>query len=146
MLNKLNLNFHCLELYEGWEENGYLYSSSEYCENGNFAEWLKSRTVPLTKKEMYKWILNMALAIKQVHDCNIVHMDIKPDNFLVKADNTIKLGDFGLSVDLNETKRKSINQRECTPRSKRRTTQNISEGDASYMAPELLSFDAKISK
>ena len=88
----------------------------------------------------------MALAIKQVHDCNIVHMDIKPDNFLVKADNTIKLGDFGLSVDLNETKRKSINQRECTPRSKRRTTQNISEGDASYMAPELLSFDAKISK
>lgn len=34
-------------------------------------------------------------------------MDIKPDNFLVKADNTIKLGDFGLAVDLNDQEHRS---------------------------------------
>ena len=51
---KMHLNLNCLEFYEGWEENGYLHASSEYCENGNFAEWLKSRTVQLTKEEIYK--------------------------------------------------------------------------------------------
>jgi serine/threonine protein kinase len=59
---------HCLELYEAWEENGYIFSSSEYCENGNFAEWLKSRTVKLSKKEVYKCIFDMSMALKQVHD------------------------------------------------------------------------------
>ena len=91
-----------IELYEAWEENGYIFSSSEYWENGNFAQWLKSRTVELSKSEMLNCILDMALAIKQVHDSDIVHMDIKPDNFLVKADNTIKLGDFGLAIVLSD--------------------------------------------
>jgi mitosis inhibitor protein kinase SWE1 len=136
---------NCLELYEAWEENGYLYSSSEYCENGNFAEWLRSRSIKLSKKEMYKCILDMALAIKQVHDCNIVHMDIKPDNFLVKADNTIKLGDFGLAVDLRDLE-DGDSKVEDVNTSMRKRKINVSEGDASYIAPELLSFNVKVTK
>lgn len=73
-------------------------------------------------------------------------MDIKPDNFLVKADNTIKLGDFGLAVDLNELESPNIKSREHTPKSKRRGGKNISEGDAAYLAPELLNFNAKVTK
>lgn len=136
---------NCLELYEAWEENGYLYSSSEYCENGNFAEWLRSRSIKLSKKETYKCILDMALAIKQVHDCNIVHMDIKPDNFLVKADNTIKLGDFGLAVDLKDLE-DNDNKVDEVNTSMRKKNINVSEGDASYLAPELLSFNVKVTK
>lgn len=137
------LESHCLELYEAWEENGYLYSSSEYCENGNFAEWLKSRSTHISKKEIYRCILHMAQAIKQVHDSGIIHMDVKPDNFLVKADNTIKLGDFGLAVLKNEMK-SGLNEDIDVSDSKRRVI-DISEGDASYIAPELLSFKAKIT-
>ena len=138
-------NSHCIELYEAWEENGYIFSSSEYWENGNFAEWISSRSVSLSKYEIQKWILDMSLAIKQVHDWNIVHMDIKPDNFLVKADNSIKLGDFGLAIVLSTSNYSSKNN-ENLQESIRYQNQNISEGDASYLAPELLGFNAKPSK
>ena len=42
----------------------------------------------------------MACAVKHVHDCDFVHLDIKPSNFFVKADGTVKLGDFGLALSL----------------------------------------------
>lgn len=78
-------------------------------------------------------------------------MDIKPDNFLVKADNTIKLGDFGLAVDLKDQEYKSnpLNLDESQQNHNDNVNKNkpidISEGDASYLAPELLSFNAKIT-
>lgn len=39
----------------------------------------------------------MALSIKYIHMRNIIHRDIKMENFLLK-DNVIKLGDFGWTV------------------------------------------------
>lgn len=62
------LSSHCIELYEAWEENGFLFSSSEYCENGNLAEWHKSLNIKMSKRSVFKCILDMALGIKQVHD------------------------------------------------------------------------------
>lgn len=53
----------------------------------------------------------------------------------------IKLGDFGLAVDLNDYQE---SQREGEVARKR--GQDVSEGDASYLAPELLSFNAKVTK
>ena len=36
-------------------------------------------------------------AVKTIHDKNIAHLDIKPDNIFISQDFTLKLGDFGLS-------------------------------------------------
>ena len=35
--------------------------------------------------------------LKYLHDNNIVHGDMKPNNLLVASDGTVKLGDFGIS-------------------------------------------------
>ena len=111
---------YCLDLYEAWEENGHLLLNGEYCENGNLWAWLHSRS-PLHEGEIWDVLLDMACAIKQVHDSNCVHLDIKPENFFVKCDGTVKLGDFGHVYDLSEPH----------PRT-------VEEGDATYMSPELL--------
>ena len=44
----------------------------------------------------------MANAIKHVHDKGFVHLDIKPSNFFVTSEGRIKLGDFGIAIDLSK--------------------------------------------
>ena len=74
----------------------------------------------------------MASAIKHVHDAGFAHLDIKPSNFFVKQDGTVKLGDFGLALELKHVP--SLKDDDV-------------EGDSIYMAPELLRNDlAKCEK
>ncbi|GFO29422.1 membrane-associated tyrosine-and threonine-specific cdc2-inhibitory kinase [Plakobranchus ocellatus] len=61
-------------------------------------------------------------ALKHLHDHNLVHMDIKPDNAFISFDGICKLGDFGLVIDLT----------------KKRDVSDAIEGDPKYLAPELL--------
>jgi len=65
----------------------------------------------------------MARAVKHVHDKDYVHLDIKPSNFFVSQDGTVKLGDFGIALDLNK-----IDE----------MIDDDQAGDSVYMAPELL--------
>jgi len=59
-------------------------------------------------------------AINHCHAQGVVHRDIKPDNIMITADNTVRLIDFGLSVAA----------------SKRNLTEIA--GTPYYMAPEVL--------
>lgn len=72
----------------------------------------------------------MVCSVKHVHDCGFVHLDIKPSNFFVKEDGTIKLGDFGQAIEI----RKIATLRD-----------DDVEGDSVYMAPELLSNYLKLT-
>ena len=74
-------------------------------------------------------LLDMAYSVKHVHDCNFVHLDIKPSNFFVCENGTIKLGDFGSAIELSTLH--TIRDDDV-------------EGDSIYMAPELLESDKSI--
>ena len=39
----------------------------------------------------------MLAAVSHAHGCNVIHCDIKPDNFILFDDNTLKLTDFAFS-------------------------------------------------
>lgn len=41
-------------------------------------------------------------AVKHLHDHDLVHMDIKPENIFISNNNVCKLGDFGLVIDLSK--------------------------------------------
>ena len=66
--------------------------------------------------------------MKHLHDNNLVHVDIKPDNIFISHDGVCKLGDFGLVIDL----------------SKGNDFSEAQEGDPKYLAPELM--DGKFGK
>jgi len=59
-------------------------------------------------------------AMQYLHSLGIVHRDIKPENVLFMEDSTLKLGDFGLAIDLNAER------------------PNTRAGTLDYMAPEVL--------
>ena len=65
----------------------------------------------------------MARSIQHVHDKGFIHLDIKPGNFFVAKDRTVKLGDFGKAIHVDK-----VDQ----------LIENDLEGDVIYMAPELL--------
>lgn len=48
--------------------------------------------------------LQMARGVAYVHSRNIIHRDLKLLNFLLAADGTVKLGDFGQSCHISEPK------------------------------------------
>ena len=54
----------------------------------------------MPEKEIWRIFADMARALKHVHDKGFVHLDIKPSNFFVAKDKKVKLGDFGLAIDL----------------------------------------------
>lgn len=76
---------------------------TELCEGGDLDSLLKSNRV-ISQAETYFLAAQMATGLAQLHheDVNIVHRDLKSDNFFFLLDEKgqiekVKIGDFGLS-------------------------------------------------
>src|SRR5277367_6308214 len=81
--------------YIGQEGNVVFFSMS-YIEGETFENWIESKR--WFNEEQAKWFMSHAVAaLHSAHKANIVHLDIKPANFLVDRANNIMLTDFGLA-------------------------------------------------
>lgn len=74
----------------------------------------------VTDKEMLKMAIDIATALEDCEQNNVVHRDIKPDNIFVNKKGIYKVGDFGIAKKIENT------------------VSNMSKkGTENYMAPEL---------
>ncbi len=81
--------------YIGKEGNVVFFSMS-YIEGETFETWIDQKR--WFTEEHAKWFLSHAVAaLHSAHKANIVHLDIKPANFLIDRGNNIMLTDFGLA-------------------------------------------------
>lgn len=57
-------------------------------------------------EESFYWgvLVDILLAVKALHDRNLIHLDIKLDNILIGEDNVCKLSDFGLVINESQVK------------------------------------------
>jgi serine/threonine protein kinase len=75
---------------------GVAYLAMEYLAGGNLAR----RTAhPLAAAEAVACLRQAAQALQQLHDRGLVHRDVKPANFLLRADGSLALADFGLVAE-----------------------------------------------
>ncbi|KAK2186669.1 hypothetical protein NP493_192g03061 [Ridgeia piscesae] len=111
---------NCVGFVKAWEEKQHLYIQTELCHTSlcNFAE--HNHNIP--EQIIWNYLVDLLMAVKHLHDHDLVHMDIKPENIFISDDGICKLGDFGLVLDL----RKGVDLSEAQ------------EGDPKYLAPELM--------
>lgn len=77
----------------------------EYASNGDLAHYIKNCGVEyIPETQIRLWIIQLCLALKHSHDHKIVHRDLKTSNVFLDADFNVKLGDFGLAVNLIESR------------------------------------------
>ena len=61
----------------------------------------------MTEDEVLDRFTQICLSIKHVHDKKILHRDLKSQNIFLTKKGLVKLGDFGISRVLSNTKSKA---------------------------------------
>ena len=94
----------------------------EYCSKGSLRDLLKQEYF-LSEDLMKRYVRQVASGLDALHQHKILHLDIKPENLLIRNDSSMVIADFDLSLE-NLT-----DQRHCT----------TIVGSPYYMAPEVIS-------
>ncbi|KAI9209826.1 kinase-like domain-containing protein [Polychytrium aggregatum] len=105
ILKKLN-HQNVVKLYEVLDDptQDSLYMVFELCSKGAVMDvGLDNDSEPLSESEARRYFQGMLLGIEYLHEHDIAHRDIQPDNLLVSADGTLKIVDFGVSEIFTKT-------------------------------------------
>ena len=76
-------------------ENNTAYIVMEYVEGINLKQYLRLQNRVMTAQEMLHVMRPILYALGKVHDGDLVHRDISPDNIMIQYDGSAKLLDFG---------------------------------------------------
>ncbi|KAG8335956.1 Protein kinase, membrane associated tyrosine threonine 1 [Homalodisca vitripennis] len=102
-------------LYNAWEEDRHMYMQLELCKP------VVDNEEPVSEYKCWEVLIDIVTALDCLHNLGMGHFDVKLENILCGYDGLYKLSDFGLVYHFEKDKQK-------VPK----------EGDAKYMAPELL--------
>ncbi|CAH8551024.1 unnamed protein product [Dicrocoelium dendriticum] len=72
----------------------------EYLERGSLAS--APITMTFAHDQIWAYLEGMMSGLSYMHNNNIVHRDINPNNLLLTDDDQIKISDFGLSEEVQE--------------------------------------------
>jgi len=98
-LRKLK-NEHIVKVHDLFEENGTAYYVMDYIDGENLAERMRRTGKPFSETEVRKMIPQLLDALKEVHQNEIWHLDIKPGNIMLDKNGNAYLIDFGASKQI----------------------------------------------
>lgn len=121
---EINTHFRLLHrniarLYDYHEDKSSFYLIMEYVENGTLFEKIQ-KSNGLSEEKAFKYFTQVCSAISFLHDNHLIHRDIKPENCLIDKSDSVKLCDFGWTVEVTQGDRATF----C--------------GTYEYMAPEII--------
>ena len=92
-------------------DKGVLIIVMEYCEMRDLAYHIKLRKAksqPYSETEIMNYFVQICLSLEYVHGRHILHRDLKSQNVFLTRNNTVKLGDFGISKVLENTEDQAL--------------------------------------
>lgn len=124
VLQKLSHD-HIVKLYEHYESPIEIVLILELVTGGELFHYLVERD-RVTEEESTWFVRQMLEALKYMHQLQVVHLDLKPENIVLcsRKERKVKLIDFGLSIILQD----GVVVREIT-------------GTPEFVAPEIINFD-----
>jgi NIMA (never in mitosis gene a)-related kinase len=89
---------------ESFVESSKLYIVMEHADGGDISESIKRRKANgnlYPETEAMRIFVQICLAMKHVHEANILHRDLKSQNIFLTTKGVVKLGDFGIAKVLD---------------------------------------------
>ncbi|XP_053128761.1 serine/threonine-protein kinase ULK3 isoform X3 [Hemicordylus capensis] len=122
---------HIVELKDFQWNKEYIYLIMEYCAGGDLSRFIHARRI-LPERVARIFLQQLACALKFLHDRNISHLDLKPQNILLSSLDKpyLKLADFGFAQHMSP-----------------RDEKHVLRGSPLYMAPEMVcsrQYDARV--
>ena len=93
---------HIIRIYDVFEENGTAYYVMEYLDGGSLKQKV-ARDGALSEEQALTYISQLGQALSALHQNNILHLDVKPDNVLLNGRGEAVLIDFGISKRYDKT-------------------------------------------
>lgn len=117
ILQKLN-NPNIIYYFNSYEINDTINIILEFAIYGDLVDFKKKKII--LSEHLVQYIVRQIIyGLTYLHQLGYIHRDIKPENILVSYNNSIKIGDFGLSIHNTEKLIASV-------------------GTLEFMAPELI--------
>eukprot|EP01136_Pigoraptor_vietnamica_P000524 Opistho-1_new@25933 len=88
---------HIIRLYEVIDTENLYCLVTDVATGGELLDYV-IRNRPLHEKEARRFLRQILSAMEYLHDCGIIHRDLKLENLLLDGELKIKLIDFGLSA------------------------------------------------
>lgn len=89
-----------------FEDKDNVYILLELCENKSLGDLMNARKMNtgkgLTEFECCYYLKQIVAALKYMHNQRVIHRDIKLGNCFLDSKMQIKIGDFGLAIELPE--------------------------------------------
>eukprot|EP00756_Hemistasia_phaeocysticola_P021425 Hpha_TRINITY_DN15774_c3_g1::TRINITY_DN15774_c3_g1_i1::g.40593::m.40593/K08857/NEK1_4_5; NIMA (never in mitosis gene a)-related kinase 1/4/5 len=101
------VHVNIVRYFDHWQEGDRLFISMEYAEDGDMrgaitCQRRRGRLFP--EPLVLLWMIQLTSALYYVHSMRVLHRDIKSNNiFLSEKGRMIKVGDFGISKQLDES-------------------------------------------
>ncbi|CAD5221516.1 unnamed protein product [Bursaphelenchus xylophilus] len=99
--NEVNILAECdheniCKLFKAFESPGYFFLVFEYAPFGDLFEFIKQTGIP-GEANCACLTYQICSALEYIHNKQIVHRDVKPENILIMSESWVKLTDFGLA-------------------------------------------------
>ena len=105
-LSKFNCE-NIVKYYDSFQNGDKFYILMEFCAGQNlrkFIEEYQRKKSLIPENVLYNIIRQICVGIREIHRMKIAHRDLKPENIFINANMNIKIGDFGISRQLDPNK------------------------------------------
>ena len=101
-------HYAVLPIYTCGDFENQPYIVMQYMDGGSLDKKLEASKGSLPVNDVVKWIRDIAEGLDNARRHGIIHHDIKPANIMMDKDGNVKIGDFGISQALRDSRSESI--------------------------------------